>query len=351
MAVKHYDDTASAFCDVHAGEDAYGIWVAGALRPNVTAEQVRAIRAAAPSGDWRPINGRLEMVAVCQVNVPGFPVTRARVASGHVYALVAAGTATAEPDRGPRRTTRRWTRCWSGSTRWRPRSARRWTRRARRRWPGSTRSREEHAARLAAAREAALSRFNEHALAGGHRGPGAGRRADERRRAPVPRHRHRQAQGDGQEGPGDAGRSATRSPRGRPEERHPGLRPGRAEGEGRGPPPHQEAGARARQDRPDPRVVGSLADPFSDLAGEINDLAARLAMVSGAAPCRSSCTVTRRARQRRAAGRGRWPLPRRHAVEPAEPPAGREGQVPAGDRRAEVGPGGRGRDRRARSRA
>jgi hypothetical protein len=93
-AVKHYDDTASAFCDVHAGEDGHGIWVAGALRPSVTAEQVRAIRAAAPSGDWRPIHGRLEMVAVCQVNVPGFPVTRARVASGHVYALVAAGTAT-----------------------------------------------------------------------------------------------------------------------------------------------------------------------------------------------------------------------------------------------------------------
>ena len=93
MAVKHYDDTASAMCDVHAGEDAYGIYVAGALRPSVTADQVRAIRAAAPSGDWRPIHGRLELVAVCQVNVPGFPVTRARVASGHVYALVAAGTA------------------------------------------------------------------------------------------------------------------------------------------------------------------------------------------------------------------------------------------------------------------
>jgi hypothetical protein len=92
MAVKHYDDTASAFCDVHAGEDAYGIWVAGALRPDVTASQVRAVRAAAPSGDWRPIHGRLEMVAVCQVNVPGFPVTRAMVSSGHVYALVAAGT-------------------------------------------------------------------------------------------------------------------------------------------------------------------------------------------------------------------------------------------------------------------
>jgi hypothetical protein len=93
-AAKHYDDTASAVCDVQAGEDAHGIWVSGALRPGVTPEQVRVMRASVPSGDWRPINGRLEMVAVCQVNVPGFPVTRARVASGAVYALVAAGTAT-----------------------------------------------------------------------------------------------------------------------------------------------------------------------------------------------------------------------------------------------------------------
>jgi hypothetical protein len=90
-AVRHYDDTASAFADVHAGEDAFGIWVAGALRPGTTPEQVRAARASAPSGDWRPINGRLELVAVCQVNVPGFPIARARVASGQVMALVAAG--------------------------------------------------------------------------------------------------------------------------------------------------------------------------------------------------------------------------------------------------------------------
>lgn len=90
-AVRHYDDTASAFADVHAGEDSYGIWVAGSLRPGITPEQVRAARASAPSGDWRPINGRLELVAVCQVNVPGFPIARARVASGQVMALVAAG--------------------------------------------------------------------------------------------------------------------------------------------------------------------------------------------------------------------------------------------------------------------
>ena len=90
-AARHYDDTASAIADVHAGEDAFGIWVSGALRPGVTPEQVRALRASAPSGDWRPIKGQLELVAVCQVNVPGFPIARARVASGAVMALVAAG--------------------------------------------------------------------------------------------------------------------------------------------------------------------------------------------------------------------------------------------------------------------
>ena len=90
-AVRHYDDTASAIADVHAGEDAYGIWVAGALRPGTTPEQIRSLRASAPSGDWRPIKGSLELVAVCQVNVPGFPIARARVASGQVMALVAAG--------------------------------------------------------------------------------------------------------------------------------------------------------------------------------------------------------------------------------------------------------------------
>lgn len=94
-AARHYDETRSAIADVHAGEDSYGIFVAGALRPGTTPEQVRALRASAPSGDWRAINHRLELVAVCQVNVPGFPVPRAMTASsGDMTALVAAGTAT-----------------------------------------------------------------------------------------------------------------------------------------------------------------------------------------------------------------------------------------------------------------
>lgn len=90
-AVKHYDDTGSAVADIRLYEDAYGIVAAGALRPDVTPIQVRALRASAPSGDWRPIGHNLELVAICQVNVPGFPVARSMVAGGQIQALVAAG--------------------------------------------------------------------------------------------------------------------------------------------------------------------------------------------------------------------------------------------------------------------
>jgi hypothetical protein len=90
-AAKHYDDTASAVADIHVGEDEYGIWCAGSLRPGLEEMQIRALRASAPSGDWRPIQGSLELVAICQVNVPGFPTARAMIASGKILALVAAG--------------------------------------------------------------------------------------------------------------------------------------------------------------------------------------------------------------------------------------------------------------------
>jgi hypothetical protein len=95
QAAKHYDDTGSAVADLAAGEDQHGIWLAGALRPGVTDTQIRALRASAPSGDWRPIGGTLELVAACMVNTPGFPIARALTASaddgGEVLALVAAG--------------------------------------------------------------------------------------------------------------------------------------------------------------------------------------------------------------------------------------------------------------------
>lgn len=92
-AAEHYDNTGTVFADVAAGEDAYGIWVAGSLRPGVTPEQVRVARSAPISGDWRTIRGSLELVGALAVNVPGFPVPRPKglLASGEVKSLQASG--------------------------------------------------------------------------------------------------------------------------------------------------------------------------------------------------------------------------------------------------------------------
>lgn len=72
-AVAHYDNTASVAAFVRAGEDSHGIWVAGALKSDITPEMARDLKAHPLSGDWR--NG--EMVAAHAVVDPGFPVLRA----------------------------------------------------------------------------------------------------------------------------------------------------------------------------------------------------------------------------------------------------------------------------------
>lgn len=71
-AAAHYDNTGSVAADVVMGEDEFGIWVAGALRPTLSDEQIRVIEAAKPSGDWRGVDGKLEMIATLLVNTPGF---------------------------------------------------------------------------------------------------------------------------------------------------------------------------------------------------------------------------------------------------------------------------------------
>jgi hypothetical protein len=88
-AMAHYDNTAWAIADVNIGEDEYGIWVAGALRPDATEEQVRKLRAASISGDWRNMGNGLELVAALAVNQPGYPL--AQVAAGRHEAMVASG--------------------------------------------------------------------------------------------------------------------------------------------------------------------------------------------------------------------------------------------------------------------
>jgi hypothetical protein len=96
-AVAHYDHTGTVGADVVCGEDAFGIWVSGVVRDHLTPTQLREFVAAPPSGDWRNIGGNLELVAVLSVNTPGFPVPRARVASGMPMALVAGGVLREEP--------------------------------------------------------------------------------------------------------------------------------------------------------------------------------------------------------------------------------------------------------------
>lgn len=91
-AASHYDHTGAVAADVVAGEDKYGIWVAGAMRPHLTEEEVRIFKSAPISGDWRKIGARLELVAALSVNTPGFPVPRTRskvlVAGGQEEAFI-----------------------------------------------------------------------------------------------------------------------------------------------------------------------------------------------------------------------------------------------------------------------
>jgi hypothetical protein len=70
----HYDNTTSCVAVVAAGEDQFGIWLAGSLVPEATAEQVAALRRSPISGDWRRHgdNG-LDLIAALAVNTAGFP--------------------------------------------------------------------------------------------------------------------------------------------------------------------------------------------------------------------------------------------------------------------------------------
>lgn len=99
-SIEHYDNTGSCVADVCVGEDEHGIWVAGAARPGI---DIDALRSASLSGDWRTINGTLELVAALAVNVPGFPIprTQAAVAASAQISLVASGIVEPEPAPDP----------------------------------------------------------------------------------------------------------------------------------------------------------------------------------------------------------------------------------------------------------
>lgn len=96
-AMAHYDNVSAAVADVTVGEDAYGVWFSGRVRPWATERQIHELFAAGPSGDWRGVRSRgrdsMELVAAHAVNVQGFPVARTRFAieGGRQVSLIAAG--------------------------------------------------------------------------------------------------------------------------------------------------------------------------------------------------------------------------------------------------------------------
>lgn len=96
-AAEHYDNSAHTGAVARAGEDEFGIWVAGAMVPDADEKAWAIMRRSPLSGDWRRVGGNLELVAALHVNTPGFGVPRVVVSSGLPQTLVAGGAFGPQP--------------------------------------------------------------------------------------------------------------------------------------------------------------------------------------------------------------------------------------------------------------
>lgn len=78
--IEHYDNTCSVAANVRIGESSDGaVWVAGAVAPFATAEQITKMLSCTLSGDWQPHPDRpgiREFIAALLVPVPGFAMAR-----------------------------------------------------------------------------------------------------------------------------------------------------------------------------------------------------------------------------------------------------------------------------------
>lgn len=72
-AAAHYDNVGTLAALVRAGEDEHGIWIAGAVMPDLSPADRTKLALSELSGDWRTVNGRpLQMIASLAVNHGGF---------------------------------------------------------------------------------------------------------------------------------------------------------------------------------------------------------------------------------------------------------------------------------------
>lgn len=73
---EHYDNSCSIVATVRVGENSRGVWIAGAVLPDITPDQIRRMMACQLSGDWGPHRekpGKRELAGALLVPVPGFP--------------------------------------------------------------------------------------------------------------------------------------------------------------------------------------------------------------------------------------------------------------------------------------
>lgn len=77
-AQRYYDKTGMFAAALRASDGQYGIWVCGALNPDMTSEQRvemrRQLRLHPPSGDWRPYPDGYDLLCGLAVSVPGFGI-------------------------------------------------------------------------------------------------------------------------------------------------------------------------------------------------------------------------------------------------------------------------------------
>jgi len=91
-AADFYDKPDAVRAYVNVGENAYGVWFAGIIPPDVSDEDITKMRAiGAVSGDWREVRGQLELIGVPIVNTPGLPVRQLAASAGRQTVLIGAG--------------------------------------------------------------------------------------------------------------------------------------------------------------------------------------------------------------------------------------------------------------------